>query len=170
MTARAKWKASESPDHWPCGACGSMRLVLATPMPPGPNLYLCPACVRAAHAALEKHEVKRRPSVTPFFYPARQGDSMKRRNVTSLPPNWSWTWRGDSALDIWEGWEANCPHGVGHSLGIHGCDGCCGHPGVAHVLWENATRTPPRAGGPSVRGPRSVAAGGKAKRSAKGTR
>lgn len=21
--------------------------------------------------------------------------------------------------------EAICPHGVGHHLGIHGCDGCC---------------------------------------------
>jgi hypothetical protein len=22
--------------------------------------------------------------------------------------------------------EYNCPHGVGHGLHVHGCDGCCG--------------------------------------------
>lgn len=49
----------------------------------------------------------------------------RRRNVTPLPPNWSWTWRGDSPFDIKQEWEANCPHGVGHSAGVHGCDGCC---------------------------------------------
>jgi len=24
--------------------------------------------------------------------------------------------------------EYNCPHGVGHGLHIHGCDGCCSRP------------------------------------------
>jgi hypothetical protein len=33
--------------------------------------------------------------------------------------------------------EITCPHGVGHELGIHGCDGCCeklrGYWGLAEV-------------------------------------
>lgn len=39
-----------------------------------------------------------------------------------------WTW---PYLRTSDGREHECPHGVGHSWGIHGCDGCCSHPSFA---------------------------------------
>jgi len=33
---------------------------------------------------------------------------------------WHWPFQRMS-----DGPEYACPHGVGHSIGVHGCDGCC---------------------------------------------
>lgn len=34
--------------------------------------------------------------------------------------NWHWPY-----LRYSDGPEYACPHGIGHSKGVHGCDGCC---------------------------------------------
>jgi len=36
---------------------------------------------------------------------------------------WPWPFQRMS-----DGPEYSCPHGVGHSSGVHGCDGCCTDP------------------------------------------
>lgn len=36
---------------------------------------------------------------------------------------WEWPY-----LRFSDGPEYECPHGIGHSFGVHGCDGCCSHP------------------------------------------
>lgn len=36
---------------------------------------------------------------------------------------WKWPY-----LRYSDGPEYACPHSVGHSMGIHGCDGCCNDP------------------------------------------
>ncbi len=36
--------------------------------------------------------------------------------------DWPWPYQRMS-----DGPEYSCPHGVGHSIDVHGCDGCCGH-------------------------------------------
>lgn len=33
--------------------------------------------------------------------------------------------------------EAICPHGVGHHVGVHGCDGCCAHP--PKEIWKHVS-------------------------------
>lgn len=37
----------------------------------------------------------------------------------------SWVWTLQRYSD---GPEFSCRHGVGHSTGVHGCDGCCSDP------------------------------------------
>ena len=41
-------------------------------------------------------------------------------------------------------YELECVHGVGHSAGVHGCDGCCGiltWPARAEA-WDEGHNTP----------------------------
>ncbi len=46
---------------------------------------------------------------------------MKRAKATkSKDKPWHWPFQRIS-----DGPEYSCPHGIGHSYGIHGCDGCC---------------------------------------------
>lgn len=33
--------------------------------------------------------------------------------------------------------EYNCPHGVGHSNGVHGCEGCCSHESFEKRIKED---------------------------------
>jgi hypothetical protein len=44
------------------------------------------------------------------------GAQMKKENELE---NWSWPY-----LRYSDGPEYACPHGVGHGIGVHGCDGC----------------------------------------------
>lgn len=34
--------------------------------------------------------------------------------------------------------EALCPHGIGHHMGVHGCDGCCAHAPIE--IWEKVSQ------------------------------
>jgi hypothetical protein len=43
---------------------------------------------------------------------------MKKNNTP-----WHWPYLRQS-----DGPEYSCRHGVGHSNGVHGCDGCCSDP------------------------------------------
>lgn len=43
---------------------------------------------------------------------------MKKK--TNKKKAWDWPYQRHS-----DGPEYSCPHGVGHSAGVHGCDGCC---------------------------------------------
>lgn len=44
---------------------------------------------------------------------------IKKKKVKQGKP-WHWPFQRMS-----DGPEYSCPHGVGHSKGMHGCDGCC---------------------------------------------
>ena len=46
-----------------------------------------------------------------------------KKNKNKELENWIWTYQREG----FGGWEWTCPHGVGHGLGVHGCEGCCGH-------------------------------------------
>lgn len=43
-----------------------------------------------------------------------QGEKIKPQK------GWARHYRNDKDV-----WEDTCPHGVGHYVGIHSCDGCC---------------------------------------------
>lgn len=43
-----------------------------------------------------------------------------KKDVNKKIKAWVRHYRGDKGI-----WEDICPHGIGHELGIHGCDGCC---------------------------------------------
>lgn len=45
----------------------------------------------------------------------------KKKRIKDKPWNWPFQRMSD-------GPEYACPHNVGHSRGIHGCDGCCQDP------------------------------------------
>lgn len=62
-------------------------------------------------------------------YFERRKEHMRSFEFTGPDENelkdWHWPYQRRSG----EHYEYACPHGVGHSVkGIHGCDGCCGHP------------------------------------------
>lgn len=77
-----------------------------------------------------------------------QGHQLEFANVTEgaflvrVLPSWKIQRRHEGWLEAW------CQHGVGHSLGIHGCDFCChsvNFPNQALLDDEKAnTPSPPR--------------------------
>ena len=48
--------------------------------------------------------------------------------------NWDWLQNRLTKL------EFACPHGVGHSLDVHGCDGCCRHKSFKKVVYRYLKR------------------------------
>ncbi len=44
----------------------------------------------------------------------------KKRASKIIQKGWTRHYRDDKKV-----WEDICPHGIGHEMGIHGCDGCC---------------------------------------------
>ena len=49
---------------------------------------------------------------------------------------WEWPY-----LRFSDGPEYECPHGIGHSFGVHGCDGCCTVEGLQWRESQIRTKT-----------------------------
>jgi hypothetical protein len=57
-----------------------------------------------------------------------------KRSKSSIPKPWPWPFQRYS-----DGPEFECPHGVGHSQGVHGCEGCCNDSSFVKAVnkWNN---------------------------------
>jgi hypothetical protein len=93
--------------------CGHYQTV-HIPAPPWP---ICMYCQEKANHEFELDNLSLIENL------ADKKGLVKKRKKTKEDKPWHWPFQRMS-----DGPEYSCPHGVGHSKGVHGCDHCCADP------------------------------------------
>lgn len=87
----------------------------------GSDLVVPHTILRSYHKRSRRKSARSKTKSAQSVYEEVRDDRSEARKQAL--DNWNWPFLRQS-----DGPEFACPHGIGHSEGVHGCDWCCKHP------------------------------------------